>query len=238
MPLKSHVVAPVSTSSQRRTAKPAREELPIICARTGPVGTGLCAVCVECGGQTWPKKMLTYTNIRTNTRTEKVIRGTLPSHAIRYAEVFCHWKTRKKGSALRASGASLVCSRIHASKRAFSDWTCFQLHYSGPHRRSSRFYSFVLFLEAVGVREYCCLAVEIRLGALCFVRSASNACFTRATNPRPHGLVALDLALSRQSSVARDVAPRRRLYACPVLLYVVFQMCFVFVFVCSSFVPF
>ena len=31
---------------------------------------------------------------------------------------------------------------------------------------------FVLFLEAVGVREYCCMAVENRLAALCFARSA------------------------------------------------------------------
>ena len=34
------VVAPASTNSRRLTAKPAREELAIICACTGPVGTG------------------------------------------------------------------------------------------------------------------------------------------------------------------------------------------------------
>ena len=45
-----------STNSQRLTAKPAREELPKFCACTGPVGTVLGAVYVECGGQTWPKK--------------------------------------------------------------------------------------------------------------------------------------------------------------------------------------
>ena len=39
----------------------------------------------------------------------------------------------------------------------------FRLESSGPssYRQSSRFYSFELFLEAVGVREYCCMAVKI-----------------------------------------------------------------------------
>ena len=45
----------------------------VICACTGPIGTGLGVVYVECGGQTWPKRMLTYTNIAT--RTEKVNQG-------------------------------------------------------------------------------------------------------------------------------------------------------------------
>ena len=39
----------------------------------------------------------------------------------------------------------------------FSDWILLVLLL----RQSSRFYSFVLFLEAVGVREYCCTAGEI-----------------------------------------------------------------------------
>ena len=38
----------------------------------------------------------------------------------------------------------------------------------------------VLFLEAVGMRKCCCVAVESRLEALCFCAfSASTACFTR-----------------------------------------------------------
>ena len=43
------------------------------------------------------------------------------------------------------------------------------------------FMVFVLFLEAVGVREYCCKAVASRLESLYFVRafSARNACFAR-----------------------------------------------------------
>ena len=49
------------------------------------------------------------------------------------------------------------------SKTALFDWIFFRLESSGPssYRQSSRFYSVVLFLEAVGVREYCCTTVEI-----------------------------------------------------------------------------
>ena len=36
------------------------------------------------------------------------------------------------------------------------------------------FIDFMLFLEAVGVREHCCMAVESRLAALCFVRSRTR----------------------------------------------------------------
>ena len=67
---------------------------------------------------------------------------------------------------------------------------------------------FVLFLEAVGVREYCCMAAENRLAALCFARSSRAMRASLATNLRPSGLVALGLAESRQSYV-RGVALRR-----------------------------
>ena len=40
-----------------------------------------------------------------------------------------------------------------------------------PYRLSSRFYSFALFLEAVGVRVYGCMAVESRMEAQCFATS-------------------------------------------------------------------
>ena len=65
---------------------------------------------------------------------------------------------------------------------------------------------FMLFLEAVGVREYCCTAVEIGW-QLCDSRafSASNG----SANPRPSELVALGLAESRQSYV-RGVALSRK----------------------------
>ena len=46
------------------------------------------------------------------------------------------------------------------------------------------FIVFVLFLEAVGVREYCCMAVENRLAALGFARSSRATRASRATNPR------------------------------------------------------
>ena len=70
------------------------------------------------------------------------------------------------------------------------------------------FIVFVLFLEAVDVREYFCMAVESRLAALCFVRAPRATLASRATNPRLSGLVTLDLAESRQSYV-RDVALSR-----------------------------
>ena len=63
MPVKTHVAAPASTNSQRLTAKQAREDWSVICACTGPVGTGLGAVHVECGGRTWPFSFLLNTNI-------------------------------------------------------------------------------------------------------------------------------------------------------------------------------
>ena len=52
----------------------------------------------------------------------------------------------------------------------------------------------VLLLEGVGVREYCCMAVENRLAALCLAHSPRATRASRATNPRPSGLVALDLS--------------------------------------------
>ena len=63
------------------------------------------------------------------------------------------------------------------------------------------FIALVLFLEAVGVREYCCMAVENRLAALCFARFSRATRASLATNLRPSGLVALGLAKSRQSCV-------------------------------------
>ena len=41
------------------------------------------------------------------------------------------------------------------------------------------FVVFVLFLEAGGVKEHCCMAVESRLEALCFVRFPQATCFAR-----------------------------------------------------------
>ena len=82
----------------------------------------------------------------------------------------------------------------------------FRLESSGPsYRQSSGFIVFVIFLEVVGVREYCCTAVEIGW-QLCASRafSASNG----STNPRRSELVAFGLAESRQSYV-RGVALSR-----------------------------
>ena len=70
------------------------------------------------------------------------------------------------------------------------------------------FIVFVLFLEAVDVREYCCMAVQNRLEALCFARSSRATRASRATNLRPSPLVALGIAENRQSYV-RGVALSR-----------------------------
>ena len=59
------------------------------------------------------------------------------------------------------------------------------------------FIVFVLFPGAVGVREYCCMIVETRLEALCFALFPRVTRASRETNPRPRGLVTLDLAESR-----------------------------------------
>ena len=48
------------------------------------------------------------------------------------------------------------------------------------------------------MREYCCRAVENRFEAPRFARSPRATRASRATNPRPSWLVALDLAESRE----------------------------------------
>ena len=96
MPVTSHVAAPVSTNSKRLTAKPIREELSVICACTGPVGTGLGAVYVECGRLTRPNKMSTHTNTHKQRKNFKA--PYLSSYAIRYEETFFPSKTKEEGS--------------------------------------------------------------------------------------------------------------------------------------------
>ena len=79
----------------------------------------------------------------------------------------------------------------------------FRLDSSGPsYRQSSRSYSFCALPRGCwceGVLPYCCMAVENRLAALRSARSTRATGASRATNPRPSGLVAL--AESRQSYV-------------------------------------
>ena len=72
------------------------------------------------------------------------------------------------------------------------------------------FIVFALFLEAVGVRESCCMAVENRLAALCFARSLRATRASRATDLRPSGLVVLGFAESRQSYVRGIALSRER----------------------------
>ena len=70
------------------------------------------------------------------------------------------------------------------------------------------FMLFLLFLEAIGVREHLWMAVESRLAALCFARSSQEMRASRTKNLRPSGFVAVGLAESRQSYV-RGVALSR-----------------------------
>ena len=91
------------------------------------------------------------------------------------------------------------------SKTTLSDWILPVLFFIVSR---VEFIVFVLFLEAVGVREYCCMAVDNWSAALCFARSARATRASRATNVRPSGLVALGFAESRHSYV-RGVALSR-----------------------------
>ena len=78
------------------------------------------------------------------------------------------------------------------------------------------FIVFVLFLEAVGVRKYCCTAVEIGWQFCASAFSASSG----STNPRLSGLVALGFAESRQSyfrGVALSREPPKLQQAQPLL---------------------
>ena len=87
------------------------------------------------------------------------------------------------------------------SKTALFDWTVFGwILLRHLLIVESVFIVFVLFLEAVGVREYCCVSVENRLEALCFVRSPRATRASRATNTRRSRLVALDLAESAKAT--------------------------------------
>ena len=84
----------------------------------------------------------------------------------------------------------LFYSRIPLAENGLFD--CVLL---GPLLVVSRveFISFVLFLEALGVRKVLLYGSRKAGCKLCFVRASC------ATNPRPRGLVSLDITESRQS---------------------------------------
>ena len=109
------------------------------------------------------------------------------------------------GSASRNSQAISYTVGFRQSKTALFDRTFSRLDSSGPFSwvvsRVDFIRVFVPLLEAVGVGEYCCIALENRLVALCFARSSRATRASRATNLRPSGLVALGLAESRQGYV-------------------------------------
>ena len=54
----THVPAPRPTNSQRLTTAPTREGFVSVSACTELAGTGIGAVCVERGRQTWPEKTI------------------------------------------------------------------------------------------------------------------------------------------------------------------------------------
>ena len=83
------------------------------------------------------------------------------------------------------------------------------------------FIVFVLFLEAVGVRDYCCTAVETRLAALCFVRDEPSSrrvggvglsrktpklCSSRCTQPRADKATAAAAVVGSMGSRPRAAA--------------------------------
>ena len=96
------------------------------------------------------------------------------------------------------------------STRIFFDWILLVLLIVSQ----VDFIVFVLFLEAVGVREYCCCTavwqskIGWQLCQLYLARSSRATRASRSTNLRPGELVALGLAESRQS-YARGVALSR-----------------------------
>ena len=85
----------------------------------------------------------------------------------------------------------------HLSTGLFFDWIILVLLLIVSR---VEFTVFMLFLEAVSVREYC-LALKPRLSTLCFARSSRATRASRATHLCPSGLVALVLDESRQSYV-------------------------------------
>ena len=88
-------------------------------ACTEPDGSGIGAVHVECGGQTWPTKKLTHARTQIFTQTEKLFQGTLPPYANRYEEAVFPWKPKKKRLARLitiVNGRSLLASMVSTNK--------------------------------------------------------------------------------------------------------------------------
>ena len=102
--VKTHLAAPASTNSQGLAAKPAQEELSVICACTGPVGTGLGAVHVECGGQTCPKKNVDLRKHAQTHKQRKSSKAPYPRMRSDMKRLFFLGKTKKK----RLSAARLA----------------------------------------------------------------------------------------------------------------------------------
>ena len=130
------------------------------------------------------------------------------------------WQARRRtiGCGRRASvpatrgigGASSGESVVACHSQACSGSTSCNRKASS-YRQSSRFYCFCALPRGCscdGVLLYCCAAIENRLAALCVARSPRAARASRATNPRPSGLVALDFSRKLKLRLRRCTQPR------------------------------
>ena len=86
------------TNSERLTTAPAREGFVSVCACTEPAGTGIGAVCVERGRQTWPKKLSNHTHAMTPILDKETMNEAPYSRATRCEEALALGNPRKKGS--------------------------------------------------------------------------------------------------------------------------------------------
>ena len=88
-----------------------------------------------------------------------------------------------------------LCSRIPPVETALFDWILLVLLIVSR----VDFIVFVLFLEAVGVRKYCCTAVESVGSSVLRAFSASNG----SANPRPSELVAWALPKAAKATFVK-----------------------------------
>ena len=127
----THVATPSSANSSRLTTALAREGFVSVCACTEPAGTGIGAVCVERGGQTWPNKMMdhTYDDTVTHTLTEKLLIARHPT-LVRFVmkKLFFSEKSKKKRLArLIMIVISSLISRLASARMHACNVTCMQM---------------------------------------------------------------------------------------------------------------
>ena len=96
----THVAASSSTNAERLSPARAREGFVCVFACTEPAGTGNGAMCVERGGQMWPKKLLNThddTVAQTHTLAYRETQNKVPYFRTTcFEEAFFRKKTKKK----------------------------------------------------------------------------------------------------------------------------------------------